>query len=383
MQTWWRGDNELDDDQKAIMELAVDGSFAVTGPPGSGKTNLLLMRGAYLALQSRNFAIVVMNRTLAEFIRSGASEYQVPRDAVMTSHQFIGRLAAEAGIPLTSGLTWEAGRAERLAVLKSINAAKGRPIYDAILIDEAQDHNEAELTELRKLARDVFLTADARQLIYTDGCRDPSFYGLVSVCKTLRWHYRSAREICDLADAIGDQFTQGYTRIAPTCRYPNISPKGEITIAQAPIQQQAEMIAERLDRQLRVYRGELIGVFAPNRREALEIASLLETLGYADRMTKQVGDEGYMEIDQARPICVSTVHGAKGLEFRAVHFVAAETVLSHRGNQKRLAFTGVTRAKTSLTIYHEKSLPRFFEAAVAPWRPKKKSSDWRSVFNAG
>lgn len=382
MQTWWRGDNELDDDQKAIMELAIDGSFAVTGPPGSGKTNLLLMRGAYLALQSRNIAIVVMNRTLAEFIRSGASEYQVQRDAVMTSPQFIGRLAAESGIKLTSGLNWEDGRAERLAALKSINAAKGKPIYDAILIDEAQDHNEEELTELRQLARDIFLTADARQLIYSDGCRDAGFSSLVSACKTLRWHYRSAREICDLADAIGDQFSQGYTRISPTCRYPETSPKGEITIATAPIRQQAEMIAERLERQLRVYRGELIGVFAPNRREAAEVASVLETMGYADHMTTQVGDDGYMEMDAARPVCVSTVHGAKGLEFRAVHFVAAETVVSHRDKQKRLAFTGVTRAKTSLTIYHDRPLPGFFESAVAPWRPKTQASGWRSVFNA-
>jgi superfamily I DNA/RNA helicase len=382
MQTWWRGDNELDDDQKAIMELALDGSFAVTGPPGSGKTNLLLMRGAYLALQSRNIAIVVMNRTLAEFIRSGASTYQVPRDAVMTSSQFISRLAAESGAPLTKGLDWEEGRAERLAVLQSIAAAKGRPIYDAVLIDEAQDHNDAELAALRLLGRDFFVTADARQLIYSGGCRNTNFSGLVSACKTLRWHYRSAREICDLADAIGDQFSQGYTRISPTCRYPDSAPGGEITIVTAPIQRQAELIAERLERQLRVYRGELIGVFAPNRQEAIEVAAVLESVGYADRMTKQVGDEGYMEMDVTRPICVSTVHGAKGLEFRAVHFVAAETVRSHRENQKRLAFTGVTRAKTSLTIYHDKPLPGFFESAIAPWRQQAQAADWRSVFNA-
>ncbi len=382
MQTWWRGDNELDDDQRAIMDLALDGSFSVTGPPGSGKTNLLLMRAAYLALRSRNIAVLVMNRTLAEFIRSGASEYQVPRDAVMTSPQFIGRLAAESGIKLTAGLGWEEGRAERLAALIAINREKGRPIYDAILIDEAQDHSEEELSALSRLGRDLFLTADARQLIYSNGCSDAHLSSLVPDRTTLRWHYRSAREICDLADAIGDQFSRGYTRISPTCRYPAGSPKGEITIATAPVSRQAEMIADRLERQLRVYRGELIGVFAPNRREAIQVAAILEAKGYADRITKQVGDDGYMEMDVARPICVSTVHGAKGLEFRAVHFVAAETVLSHREKQKRLAFTGVTRAKTSLTIYHDKPLPGFFESAVAPWRTISQTSDWRSVFNA-
>lgn len=381
MQTWWRGVSELDGDQKAIMDLPRDGSFAVTGPPGSGKTNLLLMRAAYLSTLSRNIAVVVMNRTLAEFIRTGAAGYGVPPEAVMTSRQFIGSLAREAGHPLPKGQSWEEGRADALAALRQIRAATQGPIYDAILIDEAQDHNEEELQALRALTHDIFLTADARQLIYSNGSRDDRFASIVSEHRTLRYHYRSAPDICDLADDIGSTFSAGYTRIGPTCRYPADSPDPEIRIKTGTIAEQGAMIADRLDAQLRAYRGELIGVFAPNRNDASQIAEILTSRGYGKMMTVQVGADGYLEMDPERPICVSTVHGAKGLEFRSVHFASAETVVSHGASRKRLAFTGVTRAKSSLTIYHNSPLPTFFNAAVARWRDDPTpQAGWQGIF---
>ena len=383
MQTWWRGDNELDADQKAIMELPPDGSFAVTGPPGSGKTNLLLMRGAYLSALSRNIAVLVMNRTLAEFIKSGASGYGVPTDAVMTSRQFISALADEIGTPLTRGLTFEEGRSEALEVLKRAAISNPSPTYDAILIDEAQDHSEEELRFLRVLARDIYLTADARQLIYRNGSQDDRFKSLVSEHRQLRFHYRSAMDICDLADEVGSRFTSGYDKISPTCRYPVSSPKAEITIVRGSLDEQGEKIAERIRLQLRAFRGELIGVFAPIKQDAQHLVEILTEKGFADLMTVQVGTDGYMDMRPERPICVSTVHGAKGLEFRAVHFAGAEHVQKHGGTQKRLTFTGITRAKTALSIYHDAPLPNFFNSSVARWRADEgPSKGWRSIFDA-
>lgn len=379
MQTWWRSVDQLDEDQQKIMDLSADGSFAVTGPPGSGKTNLLLMRGAYLSGMSRNIAILVMNGTLAKFIQSGASGYGVAPDLVMTSRQFIYGLARESGIALTKGLNWKDSKEECFAALKKISADKNRAIYDAILIDEAQDHNEEELSIIRSLTHDLYLTADARQLIYSGGSRDDRFSSLVDDTKVLRFHHRCALDICDLADEIGDRFSGNYTRIAPTSRYPADGPKADIKIVTATIEQQGEKIADRLERQLRAYRGELIGIFAPNRREAEIVAAIIKKRGYGDLMTMQVGQEGYMDMHADRPICVSTLHGAKGLEYRAVHFVAAETVRSHGDCQKRLAFTGVTRAKTALTIYHDRPLPGFFDAAVARWRDPAPAKSWRNI----
>lgn len=383
MQTWWRGADELDEDQQAIMELSSEGSYAISGPPGSGKTNLLLMRAAYLSSLSQNIAILVMNRTLVEFIKTGAGGYGFSSDAIMTSRQFIAQLAAEQGVILNPDFDWEEGREEAKNALAQIVHAKGRPIYDAILIDEAQDHTEEELSLFRRLAHDLFLSADARQLIYKIGSKGDQFDAIVDEQKLLRYHYRSAPEICDLADAIGDCFSAPYVRIAPTSRYPASSPKGEITVKQASVEEQGRLIAERLHLQLRAFRGELIGVITPNRNEAKLIAEILAENGLADLLTIQVG-QAYMQMRSERPICVSTVHGAKGLEFRAVHFAAAETVKSHGQSQKRLAFTAVTRAKTALAIYHDKAMPAYLNSAVAGWRDGglPTNTGWRDLFDA-
>ncbi|MNL65225.1 hypothetical protein D3C87_1895280 [compost metagenome] len=74
--------------------------------------------------------------------------------------------------------------------------------------------------------------------------------------------------------------------------------------------------------------------------------------------------------DKEKPICLCTIHGAKGLEVRALHFAAAEHV-KNLPNQRNIGFTAVTRAKTSLSIYHDGNLPGWFDSAVIGIQPPK------------
>ena len=62
-----------------MISLAAEGNHLVLGPPGSGKTNILLLRANYLTLSGKpNIAIVVFTRTLSKFIASGGKEYDFP-----------------------------------------------------------------------------------------------------------------------------------------------------------------------------------------------------------------------------------------------------------------------------------------------------------------
>ena len=75
-QTWWVSEEQLKGEQKAIVTLPIANSHLILGPPGSGKTNLLLLRANYLHLAGHtNLAIVVFTRTLQEFIVAGGHEY--------------------------------------------------------------------------------------------------------------------------------------------------------------------------------------------------------------------------------------------------------------------------------------------------------------------
>ena len=47
--SWWFDISDLDEDQTDVIELPPDGNYLILGPPGSGKTNLLLIRAEYLS----------------------------------------------------------------------------------------------------------------------------------------------------------------------------------------------------------------------------------------------------------------------------------------------------------------------------------------------
>lgn len=78
----------------------------------------------------------------------------------------------------------------------------------------------------------------------------------------------------------------------------------------------------------------------------------------------QVREEGSECFDHNRPIILTTLHSAKGLEFRALHIAALDCV-KRFGKQRNMCFTAVTRAKTALCVYHTKELPGYFEQAYA------------------
>ena len=370
-ETWWRQLSELDDYQKQVIGLPADGSFLVVGPPGSGKTNLLLLRSNYLArTEHPNLAVIVFNRTLRNFIRAGAERYTFDPNRVQTIGQLFNSVLEEAGRRNEFEGEFSDVRAARVAAVKGVLNSGQRRVFDTILLDEAQDYLLEELQVIRALCHDVFLVADSRQQIYGGSAEFSNLTGLVSETYSLPFHYRSGPRICQVADGIGSRFFgRPYDPILPTCNYPKDRPASTVEVVCANFGEQCERIAERLRVQLRAYSDEMLAVITPRVEEVRAIAEFLKQTDLADRLCVQSREDGYQPLDESKPIWVSTVHSAKGLEFGAVHFAGAELVARFRGEQKRLAYTGVTRAKISLTVYHERALPAYFESAFNDLRP--------------
>src|SRR5262249_22898337 len=147
---------------------------------------------------------------------------------------------------------------------------------------------------------------------------------------------RNGREICRLADLMAKD-KENYQPLLNYCNYNEAAAPSSVTVFKGTRAEQCREIAAALRNQLKVYQNELLAVVCAKREHASEVFRLLqEEKDLAPKLCKI--DEDEAAFDGTKPICVSTIHGAKGLEVRALHFAAAEHV-KRVPHQRNLGFT--------------------------------------------
>ena len=217
--TWWRSARELDDDQRAIIQLSTDdGNHLVTGPPGCGKTNVLLLRAGYLRSAGfGNCSILVFTKTLREFITTGSAQSaaMLPPDRVQTHAAWTLGLLRRLGRQFElsrEDLPYDEARDERHQALeRAVQEAGLRDdYYDSILLDEVQDYWACEVELLSRLTRRLFTVGDRRQRIYNRNEGIQAARRAECEEMRLRNHYRMGREICRVADRL--LLTEGENR---------------------------------------------------------------------------------------------------------------------------------------------------------------------------
>lgn len=370
---WWIGESDLDQYQKGVISLAAEGNHLVLGPPGSGKTNVLLLRANYLTLsQKPNIAIVVFTKTLRKYIASGGKEYDFDLEKIMTCNKWQRDVLHQYGISINPPNDFAE---QRLYLTEKVDGLIRKKqlesIYDAILLDEAQDYTPAEIELFSKLGKQIFAVGDGRQQIYKDNGENDALSTLRKLIPPenvheLRYHYRNGKEICKLADKMAKD-SSTYQPLEPTMQYKEEENPSTVTMFRGNIAAQCREIAKALKTQLRAFPKELLAVVCPTRHLVNEVWKHLQAeTELAPRLC--MIDDDDEAFDTSKPICVCTVHGVKGLEVRALHFAAAEHVKSVP-HQRNIGFTAITRAKTSVGIYHEGDLKGWFESAVVGLHP--------------
>ena len=367
--TWWVKQGQLDEHQKKVFTLSVKEDHLVKGPPGSGKTNLLLLRAKQLIGSNiPNVIVVVHTRTLQEFIRSGAPNYGIPASKILTFRKLATDLLYRVGASVTLPSNFDAAREMLVEALRAqIKGGRLKEEYSCVFADEAQDFLPGEMEVLRMLGERFFGVADSRQKIYKG---QDSIKQLEKEMNTVKlpFHYRNGHKICAVADGLAKEPT-GEPTLLETSKYPEA--KLESTVDPLPfstLEEQCTELIMRLDSQIKAYPDELIGVVCPRGEDLAEVVEHLRASSFAEQLMVQTSDEGYESFDPERSICACKLHSAKGLEFRAFHILAAEG-LKKFPMQRELAFMGVTRAKTSLCIYHSADLPSYLEEALAKLKP--------------
>jgi superfamily I DNA/RNA helicase len=362
---------QLDAVQLAFINLSAAGKHQLEGPPGSGKTNLLLLRAQYIAGRKgeKNVLIITYTNALADFMRTGLSRKGIlSGDQVRTFHSWavehIGRYLGVQVVPKGENFDDDT-RARVPGLLRDANKKLPSPkLYSAIYVDEAQDLTVDELDALLCLSDAVCVSGDLRQGIYQrDGLDIADRLGLQR--HQLVRHYRVGQRICHVADRLIPP-AAGQASLEATSNY-NPKLQGESTAKMwecASRDEQFKKMCELISVQLDAFKDDMIGIICGRNSTVHELKERFAGTPFEKMMCFH--GKGYNgQFGGKELIHVLTIHSAKGTEFRAVHMYGAEDLANRYLDSRQLAFTAVTRAKTALNAFRTGSTNLALENAFA------------------
>lgn len=381
--SWWTTIEQMDADQRAFVRIGADGRHLLVGPPGCGKTNLLVMRARYIyGLGLKNVLFLTFTRALADFIRAGvaAKKGLLEPEQVQTfsfwALKHIATYAPEQMSKIDRSAPFETSRLQVMEALAVANSRiEGVNLYDAVLIDEVQDLHVDEIQALMRVSERVTVAGDAKQMVFESGGSIGKLEALGFEKKELRFHYRIGTAIADVADK-ALQPADPANRLRANCNYREDEQQSRARLTEfADRDEQFAAMYRSIARQLRTYPNEGIGVIVPR---TFLLPELKAKFAAADPLPGGVAfhDENGEEhsFSSGKNVHVISLKSSKGAEFRAVHLYGLEE-LKFPQVRRELVFTAVTRAKTSLDGYFTGKVlssvaSAFAEAPVKPLSPE-------------
>ena len=374
--SWWLDITDLDEDQKNVIELPPTGNYLILGPPGSGKTNLLLIRAEYLIRTDQpNLFVLMFNVPLHDFVVRGGIHYDVPATKIRKMLSWEIGLLRENGVPFDD-LPEDDLDAKRKALAEKVlelldTNPKLEHHLECLLVDEVQDCLPEEVEVFFRCAKHVCFAGDNRQRIFSNHSVIPTIQDRVKTIE-LNTHYRIGHEICRAADVVGN--SAGFSPILDTCNYKDTESKVQFFCC-ATDEEQTKKIIEALTVQLTAYPEELLAVVGPRKKDRDFLREQLEASALAPLILphRSSGSE-----DPKQRIYLANSLEIKGLEFRTIHLALMQHIHRLREKQKRIAYTAITRAKTTVSVYFTSKIPGYLEqaqVAVEPPKPKPPLED--------
>lgn len=240
------------------------------------------------------------------------------------------------------------------AIAAEILTTRGMPLFDHVLIDEAQDFHPAHWRFLRAATAegpdDIFLAEDSHQRIYGQHLT-LSHYGITTRGRSairLKVNYRTTAQNLRYASAIldGEDWVDSTDTADTLTGYRSIRRGPEPTILHA---------TDRVDEahQIARYLQEWV------RQPEVSIGILCRSLRRCEEIAAQLGEEG-IEVNTLHdanstadhPVNVLTMHNAKGLEFTHVVLLG----VGRDSLPPRYQITGLAAAEKADALQRERAL---------------------------
>jgi hypothetical protein len=323
---WWVA--FADPVQRKIAGSTFSGAVLVTGGAGTGKTIVAMHRARHLARKGKRVLITSYNVALCEAIRRDITLLCDKADLERITVRNIDDEALQLCPDDQLLLDMEKSELFALRIKRATTflSKKGnKSPYDAVIVDETQDVDVSRLALIRLLAgkgRDsLTLLGDMNQRIYGEPLDLEDLH--ISVegrTFTLSAGYRTTREIAEfgqriLADEDGDA-----REIARTVEAPEAGVSGPRPAMVEFASPEEEAVAVAMAILAKIQAGvppERIAVFARRWKRLAGVECALTALG-VPRMDTSLGREA-----PRVGVRLTTMHQARGLEFREVFVVGA------------------------------------------------------------
>lgn len=349
-------DLTANESQRNVLEVPLNQSLFVVGPPGSGKTVLAIRRAKMMRKQNSSVQIVTYNRMLKRLIH-----LRTPNVQVATMHAFVARdyrmRSRSVDVPYVGDdrfrYHWDM-LCEEIGSLANIGAR-----ITCMILDEAQDLDLGFYRYLCYIASVFNVFADTEQALSRQFTSYEDIIKITGIGRPiiLSDNYRNCPEVARVAEYYHDGDLP-----AAMVKRSNLGQKPRLRYAKS------EAHAARLISRWFLNRGGNVGVIVKTNEHGLKLQDALrgELPGRrVDRYSNEESNE--MDIDLLDPgITILNEKSVKGQEFDSVFILQVEEFLPCSSPQdKRIMYMMCSRARDFLFLVHgQRKLSKAAESSL-------------------
>jgi superfamily I DNA/RNA helicase len=346
MSTWLVPQNELTPEQLRAVRLDPAEHRIIMGPPGSGKTLILLHRARYLLdlwhVPPEKFRIFVFTNALKDYIHSALYLLNLPDDCVTTFDAWCRDFyRSHIGGPLPRDGKEIDFPGIRQRVLMEIRGNLFEvPKYDFVLVDEGQDLDSTAFDIIRAISNHVTVCIDHKQQIYDGRSSETEILQKMGL-RRRNVELLGAFRCCPLIVALASELLsdpgerQAFINQAKTAQAERETP---LLYLPPDFDHEKSRLIEIL--RVRQSKGEKVAILLPQKRQVFGFATGIRKAGL------EVETQGKMDFQNNIPKIMS-YYSAKGLTFDTVllpRLVRSSFPRISDSRIMKLLFVGITRA---------------------------------------